>query len=68
MPCPRAVQNQMEEVVLAMMTFPTPMWIDKLKFNYTLSSKVKELLAKLEKGEEVLKGYNLQQGLILEKM
>lgn len=57
----------MEETILAMVTFPTPLWIDELKSSYHMSPKVKELLSKLEKGENVPKGYNLHQGQFLNK-
>lgn len=61
------VQTLKEEAVLAMVTFPTPLWLEELKSSYLSNLELKDLLNKLEKNEEVPTRYELLNGLILKK-
>lgn len=53
--------------VLSMITLQTLEWIEKLKHNYSLSSKLTDLVNSFSKKRDVLKRYSLQQRLILRK-
>lgn len=54
-----------EEPVLAMISFPSPMWIEELKLNYDQSLEIKLIITALHNGEVALGGYLVQQGLLL---
>lgn len=56
-----------EEGVLAIISFPTPDWIEELKLSYSTFPELLELLTKFQAKKEVPKGYTLHQGLILKK-
>lgn len=43
----RICDGEESEGVLAIITFPNPEWVDKLKANYSTSLKTMELLSKL---------------------
>lgn len=59
--------EQLLEGSLAIITFPTPIWIDELKSSYATSPELQELLGKFQSNQPVPKGYTLQNGLILKK-
>lgn len=56
-----------EDGVLAMVTFPYPLWLEKVKSSYLYDVKLKYLLNKLERQEKIPIGYGLLNGLILRK-
>lgn len=64
-----ALSRKLEEEVgiLAVISIPTPLWIDELKHSYSLSQKIHAIYLRLQNGEEGNKNYSLQQGLLLRK-
>jgi hypothetical protein len=56
-----------EKLSIALISFPTLNWISDLKESYLFDQHNSELLAALQPGDAVPKGYSLQQGLILRK-
>jgi hypothetical protein len=55
------------EVSISLISFPTPDWVSELKASYLTDQHTSELLLTLQNGDIALKGYSLQQGLILRK-
>ncbi|XP_040988925.1 uncharacterized protein LOC121236540 [Juglans microcarpa x Juglans regia] len=60
-------RNEEEQAALAMISFPTPLWIEELKESYSLCSKFSKIVTKLQQGEEAPKHFSIQQGLLLRK-
>lgn len=50
---------------ISLISFPTPSWVEDLKASYLSNLDSQELLLKLQQGQPTLKGFSLQQGLIL---
>ncbi len=48
-------------------SFPSPIWLDELKASYDEEAEVKELIHRLQEGEEYVKHYTLKNGLLLYK-
>lgn len=64
-----ALSRKMEEnsAVLALISFPTPVWLTELKQSYSESSHFTQLVESLEKGDLVSGNFSLQQGILLRK-
>ena len=55
------------EGVLCMVFFPTPAWLTELKASYGSGQKVQGIFQASRLGEEVPKGFSIQNGLLLYK-
>ena len=51
----------------SLISFPSPTWLEELKLSYGSDPDTRDLLHKLQLGEDVPKSYMLKQGLILKK-
>lgn len=55
------------QLLLALITFPTPIWIEELKQSYQLRPTISAIYEKLQQGLEGPKHFTLQHGLLLRK-
>ncbi|KAF5468849.1 hypothetical protein F2P56_012962 [Juglans regia] len=64
-----ALSRKAEEdsATLALISFPTPLWLEDLKQSYAFSSDITNLVVALQKGQQVSKEFSLQQGLLFRK-
>ncbi|XP_042972693.1 uncharacterized protein LOC122304485 [Carya illinoinensis] len=60
-------KNEEEQAILAVISFPTPLWIDELKGSYSLCLRIADIVTKLQLGEPGPKHFSMQQGLLLRK-
>ncbi|XP_042958052.1 uncharacterized protein LOC122293563 [Carya illinoinensis] len=60
-------KSEEQTATLALITFPTSLWIEELKQSYQLCSPIREIYEKLQHGSEGPKHFTLQQGLLLRK-
>lgn len=56
-----------DEVIVSIISFLTPTWVDNLKSSYLEDVSTKDLYSKLKQRLDTPKGYTLQQSLILRK-
>ncbi|XP_040996067.1 uncharacterized protein LOC121242242 [Juglans microcarpa x Juglans regia] len=56
-----------EQAVVAMISFPTPLWIEELKQSYSYFPDYVDLVPKLQQGQQGPKHFSTQQGLLLRK-
>lgn len=56
-----------EAICSAMISFPTPLWIEELKNSYQESTELVELHKNLLSNQDIPKGFFLQQCLIMNK-
>lgn len=55
-----SMRAKKETTNVALISFPTPLWIEELKQSYLISLKVNEIYSQLQQGGEGSKYYSLQ--------
>ncbi|XP_040988952.1 uncharacterized protein LOC121236569 [Juglans microcarpa x Juglans regia] len=57
-------KSEEESATLALISFPTPLWLEELKQSYAFSSDITNLVVALQQGQQVSKEFSLQKGLL----
>ncbi|XP_035545053.1 uncharacterized protein LOC118348163 [Juglans regia] len=63
----REEESELVEESLAMISFPNSDWVMELKESHEHSPEVQEMFKKLQEDSSTLKGYQIQEGLLLKK-
>lgn len=56
-----------EKATLALISFPTPIWVEELKVNYQESIDIQAIISTLKAGKQASRNYSIQQGLLFKK-